>query len=209
MPRRPSPASGAAETPPSYIVGLGGSAGSFDAFRRIMEGLDAQTGMAFVFVLHLPPDKESLVTEIVQRWTGMPVYEAADGLRLQADCVYVIPPDHDLFVARGRFHAKRPRTKNLRHHQVDIFLKSLAVAAGRRAIAVILSGGDGDGAEGLAAVKFHGGVTFAQDGSARVESMPLNAQATGCVDNVLAPSQIAAELNAIARAERRAVRHAG
>lgn len=173
-----------------------------------MEGLDARTGMAFVFVLHLPPDRDSNAAAMVQRWTPMRVHEAEDGMRLEPDCVYVIPPDHDLFLRQGRFHATSPRTKSVRHHQVDLFLKSLAVDAKQHAIAVILSGGDGDGAEGIAAVKFHGGLTFAQDQSARIDSMPRHAQETGCVDNVLAPAQIAAELSAIARASRRAARAA-
>lgn len=188
---------------PTYIVGLGGSAGSIEAFRQIIAGLEADTGMAFVFVLHLAPDRESALTTIIQRWTTMHVAEAADGLRLEPNCVYVIPPDHDLFVVQGHFRVVYPRTKSVRHHQVDLFLHSLAIAAGRRAVAVILSGGDGDGAEGIATIKFHGGVTITQDASARIDSMPEKAQATGCVDEVLSPAQIAAELNTLARTARR------
>jgi two-component system, chemotaxis family, CheB/CheR fusion protein len=192
---------------PSYIVGLGGSAGSIEAFRHLLAGLDSDTGMAFVFVLHLPPGRESALVDVLQRWTPMRVCEAADGLLLEPNSVYVIPPDHDLLVERGHLRTKFPRTKSVRHHQVDIFLKSLAADAGRHAVAVILSGGDGDGAEGIAAIKFHGGMTLTQDTSARVDSMPEKAQATGCVDEVLAPAQIAAELNALAR-NARAVRSA-
>lgn len=184
---------------PTRIVGLGGSAGSFEAVEKILRALEPQTGMAFVYVLHLKPDRESLATRVLQRWTEMPVRDATDGQRLEANCVYVIQPDHDLFLEGGCFRTASPRTMARRHHQVDIFLESLAEDAGPRAVAVILSGGDGDGAQGLAAVKFRGGVTIAQNfGSARIPSMPENAVETGCVDDVLAPAQIAAELNALA-----------
>lgn len=184
---------------PSFIVGLGGSAGSIEAFREILTRIDPETGGAFVFVLHLAPDRKSSLTNVLQRCTAMRVFEAANGMRVERDSVYVIPPDHDLFVEQGHIRTSWPRTKTHRHHQVDIFLESLARDAGARAVAVILSGGDGDGAKGIAAIKFHGGFTLTQDASAQVDSMPESARATGCVDEILSPAQIAAEINAYAR----------
>lgn len=184
------------------MVGIGGSAGSFEAFRAILAALDAKTGMAFVFVLHLAPDRVSAAAKVLSQWTPMPVEQADDGVSFRANHVYVIPPNCDLLVRGDHFITTTPRTMSSRHHQVDIFLKSLA-AFGPRAIAVILSGGDGDGTEGCQEVKLAGGHTFAQDASAKIDSMPRHAAASGSVDDVLSPAQIAAELNAISRTSRR------
>jgi two-component system, chemotaxis family, CheB/CheR fusion protein len=184
---------------PRYVVGIGGSAGSIEAFRAILTHLRPDTGMAFLFALHLAPQHESELDEILGRSTEMPVTEARDGMVVKANHVYVISPNHDLQVQQGVIRAKHPRTMSIRHHQADLLLISLAHDYGARAVAVILSGADGDGAQGLAAVKFQGGRTFVQDATARIPSMPENALATGCVDEELAPAKIAEELNALAR----------
>lgn len=204
-PRRPASSSSWPTSPPrpNHVVGIGGSAGSIEAFASLLRDLDPDTGMAFVFILHLKPDRESAAAEVLQRYTSMPVAEAQGGMPLAADHVYVIPPNHDLLLRGERFEATSPRTMEGRHHQVDIFLKSLARDCGPRAVSVILSGGDGDGTEGCGAVKRAGGTTFAQDASAKVDSMPRNATKSGCVDDVLTPEQIAAELSALGRATKR------
>lgn len=186
-------------TEPLYVAGIGGSAGSIEAFRAILTRLREDTDLAFLFALHLAPQHESRLAEILQRSTKMPVQEARDGMTVKANHVYVIAPNSDLQVHQGIIRAKNPRTMSQRHHQADLLLLSLAHDYGPRAVAVILSGADGDGAEGLAAVKFQGGRTFVQDASARIPSMPEKALATGCVDEELAPAKIAEELNALGR----------
>jgi len=178
------------------------------AFKPLLACLAEDTGMAFVFVPHLHPSHRGVTCEL-QQWCVLPVVEAMEGTSPAADTVYVIPPNSDLTLARGVFHTLTPRTFTQRHHQVDIFLKSLALEAGPAAISVILSGGDGDGTEGSAQIKARGGITFAQDSSAKVDSMPFHAIQAGAVDFVLSPMQIGAELSAMGRRDARAASGTG
>lgn len=194
---------------PDRIVGIGGSSGSFEAIRSLLEELDINTGLAFVFVPHLPPDYPTDPAVRLRAWTRMPVEIAVQGMRPLADHVYVIAPNHDLALRAGAFQSTLPRTFDKRHHQVDIFLKSLADALGSKAVSVILSGGDGDGVEGTQLIKKYGGLTFAQDDSASVTGMPRRARQTGAVDFVLTPRQIAAELSALGRLRERPRSRAG
>jgi len=154
--------------------------------------------MAFVFIAHMSPTGKSLLAPLLSQSTNMPAIQAAEGMSIQADHVYVIPPNANLFIENYVFKVVSPRTLvNGRHNQVDYFLVSLAEAMGEHAIGIILSGGDGDGTEGCKAIKARGGKTFAQDLSADVESMPLHAEASGCVDFVLPPDKISEELTTI------------
>ncbi len=187
---------------PRRIVGIGGSSGAVAAFKPLLGSLEPDTGMAFVFIPHLHPTHRGVMKEL-QSWTPMPVFTAEDGMEPAANAVYVIEPNCDLFLKRGMFRSVSPRTFASRHHQVDFFLKSLAMELGSAAIAVILSGGDGDGTEGCALVKARGGITFAQDSSAKVDSMPFQAISMGCVDFVLSPLQIATEISALGRRDTR------
>lgn len=122
----------------------------------------------------------------------MQVKVAAPAMLIRANNVYVNPPNADLTIENYIFKIVSPRTSG--NVQVDIFLTSLAEAMGERAIGVILSGYFGDGTEGCKQIKAMGGTTFAQDESAEVHGMPLHAQASGCIDFVLSPEKIAAEL---------------
>lgn len=184
---------------PSHVVGIGGSAGGLQAYRAILDNLPSNTGMSFVFVAHMRPTGESLLAEILSWSSKMPVAQAAEGMVIQSDHVYVIPPNTDLSIEGETFKISSPRSmKGGRHKQVDCFLESLAENFGSRAIGIILSGGDGDGTEGCKAIKSHGGITFAQDLSAEVDSMPRHAVASGCVDFSLPPKGIADELIKIA-----------
>ena len=186
---------------PNFIVGIGGSAGGLSAYKAILNSLPGDTGMAFVIIAHLSPNHESLLTGILAHKTPMPVIEAADAMIIEANHVYVIPPNTDLLIKNGAFKVVSPRTmRGGRHKQVDNFLESLSDAMGEHAISVILSGYDGDGTEGSLRSKAKGGKTFAQDMSALVDSMPLHAQASGCVDFVLPPEKIAEHLTAISGA---------
>ncbi|MBC7984341.1 MAG: chemotaxis protein CheB [Candidatus Obscuribacterales bacterium] len=182
---------------PSFIVGIGGSAGGLIAYTALLDALPSNTGMAFVFVSHLLPAATSQLAQILSRHTKMPVLVAATAMPIQANYAYVNPPNADILIENYIFKVTSPRIR--RNEQVDCFLTSLAEAMGARAIGVILSGYDGDGTEGCKKIKAKGGITFAQDDSAQVDGMPFSAQAAGYVDFVLPPDKISAELKKIAK----------
>jgi len=177
---------------PHFIVGIGGSAGGLNAYKALLDALPSDTGMSFVFIAHLMPDANSQLVQILSRSTTMPVILAGKAMIIRSNSVYVIPPNADLEIEGDSFRMVTPRIR--RNNQIDLFLTSLAEAMGPHAVGVILSGYNGDGAEGCKKIKELGGITFAQDHSAEVSSMPLNAAATGCVDFVLPPERISAEL---------------
>jgi two-component system CheB/CheR fusion protein len=155
--------------------------------------------MGFVLVQHLDPAHESALASILEKATVMPVREANNNMRIQPDHVYVIPPNANLTVADGVLKL-RPRSQNrgaLR--SIDFFFESLAQDRRELAIGVILSGTGSDGTLGLEAIKAEGGIAFAQDESAKYDSMPQSASAAGCVDFVLSPPKIAKELARIAK----------
>ena len=182
------------------VAGIGASAGGLEVFKLLLADLPADAGLAIVFVQHLDPTRHSTLAQILARATAMPVSEAADGMPVEPNHVYVIPANADLTLVDGALRLA-PRTQTPGSHRpIDRFLRSLAEECGSGAIGVILSGAGSDGSAGLEAVKAAGGVTFAQDGaSAEFAAMPLAAAATGCVDFVLPPKRIAAELLRIGR----------
>ena len=183
---------------PNFIVGIGGSAGSLNAYKTLLDAMPPNTGMAFVIVSHLMPSANSQLAEILLAHTKMPITVASSAMSIRANHVYVIPPDADLLIEHLTFKVVTPRTK--RNKQIDYFLASLAEAIGARAIAIILSGYDGDGTEGCKHIKAKGGTTFAQDISAEVPHMSLNAQASGSVDFILPPDKISEKLKKMAAA---------
>jgi two-component system CheB/CheR fusion protein len=177
------------------VVGIGASAGGLEAFTQLLNHLPLDTGLAFVLVQHLDPKHESMLTGILSRETQMPVEEVQDGASVQPNRVYVIPPNTSMTIS-GQVLRLKPREQiSGPHMPIDQFLRSLAESCKNKAIGVILSGTGSDGALGLEDIKAEGGIIFAQDAeSARFNSMPLRALATGCVDFVLPPEQIAGEL---------------
>jgi two-component system CheB/CheR fusion protein len=182
------------------IVGVGASAGGLEAFSELLRQLPEKTGMAYVLVQHLDPKHSSGLREILSRTTKIPVQEVTDGVAIQPNNVYVIPPNTSMILQDGRLRLA-PRVLTHRQHMpIDHFLHSLAETRGNRAICVILSGTASDGTEGCRAVKTAGGITFAQDQtSAKYGSMPHSAVIAGCIDFVLPPGQIAKELTRVAR----------
>jgi two-component system CheB/CheR fusion protein len=182
------------------VVGIGASAGGLEAFRQLLSHLPTDTGMAFVLIQHLDPNQKSLLREILSRATAMPVFEVQDGTAVEPNSVYVIPPNTKMAIAQGVLKLT-PREKNRGVAMpVDVFFLSLAEDRGSKAIAIVLSGGDGDGSRGIDAIKVAGGITFAQcEASAKVSSMPNTAVATGQVDFILPPAKIAEELAKISR----------
>lgn len=181
---------------PSFpIVGIGASAGGLEAFTEILRFLPVDTGMAYVLVQHLNRAHPSLLATLLARATSMEVREARDGQVVEADHVYVIPPNTDMTLSQGTLTLVPQTTTEGQHLSIDTFLRSLAESQAERAIGVILSGAAADGTRGLQAIKAQGGITLAQDAqSASFSSMPQNAIAAGCVDFIGSPEQIASEL---------------
>lgn len=185
---------------PFPIVGVAASAGGLEAFTQLLSHLPIDTGMAFVLIQHLSPDHKSLLTEILTRATQLPVREVYNGMTVKPNQVYVIPPNTKMILSEGLLQLS-PREKVFgKYMPGDAFFTSLAADRGQKAIAVVLSGSDGDGSLGLKAIKAAGGVTFAQcEDTAKFDSMPNTAVATGNVDFVLPPAKIAEELANLSR----------
>lgn len=193
--RRPAP-------PRSFpIVGIGASAGGLEAFSELLRALPADTGMAFVLIQHLDPTHPSRLDEALGRTTSMPVGEIVDGMKVEPDHVYVIPPNADLTLSNGKLSLLPPaREPRKPHLPIDHFFRALAEACGHRAIGVVLSGTASDGTEGLKAIKAAGGVTLVQDpATARFDGMPRSAANAGVVDLVLPLDELAAELTRLGR----------
>ena len=182
------------------IVGIGASAGGLEAVTQVLQHLPARTGMAFVLVQHLDPTHKSLLADPLTRATPMEVRVAQEGLVVEADHVYVIPPNTDMTLVQGIL-ALVPQTKTQgQHFSIDTFLLSLAESQSARAIGIILSGAATDGTRGLQGIKAQGGLTLAQDvRSAKFSGMPQSAIAAGCVDFIGSPEQIAEELTRMSR----------
>lgn len=182
------------------IVGIGASAGGLEAFTEFLEHLPPDTGMGFVFILHLDPKHVSFLTELLQRHTSMPVQEATNGVKVEPNRLYIIPRNTHMSLVRGVLTLS-PRVEAAAPHMpIDPFLRSLAADRGTKAIGVILSGNASDGALGMVAIKAAGGITFAQSSeTAKFDSMPRAATTAGCVDFVLSPKDIAEELARLTR----------
>jgi two-component system CheB/CheR fusion protein len=178
------------------IVGIGASAGGLEAFRTFFTHMPADTGMAFVLVQHLAPDHKSMLVDLLSGSTKMPVIEAADGLEIQANRVFVIPPNATLTVQAGRLRLEQPAPPRISRRPIDTFFVSLAEDQRENAVCVILSGTGSDGTLGAAAIKEHGGLTLAQaefDHHAK-PGMPLSATSTGQVDEILPVEAMPAKL---------------
>jgi two-component system CheB/CheR fusion protein len=180
------------------VVGLGASAGGLEALERLLKHLPPTTGMAYVLVQHLDPRHGSALPELLARATRMPVHLVTNGMSVEPDHVYVIPPNTTMRLEGGLLHLER-RAEFGHHMPIDFFFRSLAASRGSRAVAVILSGTASDGTLGLKTIKSEGGIAFAQDATARYDGMPRNAIAAGCVDFVLPPEGIAKELVRLSR----------
>lgn len=175
------------------VVAIGASAGGLEAMMELLKYLPADTGMAFIYVQHLSPDHKSMLTEILSKKTSMIVQEIDDMDKIMPDNVFVIPYNKGIEVTDG--HIKLiPRSETSAAISIDILFSSLAEAQKERVIGIILSGSASDGTLGMKAIKEKGGLTFAQDDTAKFTSMPHSAIATGTVDFILSPKEIALEL---------------
>jgi two-component system, chemotaxis family, CheB/CheR fusion protein len=179
------------------VVGIGASAGGLDAFKKLLKAIPEDSGMAYVLVQHLDPSHESLLPEILQKVTAIPVLEISDDIKVQPNHIYVIPSNKMMVATDGvLLLAPRPaKSKTERNLPIDLFFTSLAEVHQDHAIGVVLSGTASDGTQGLKAIKDHGGITFAQDeASAEYEGMPHSAAQAGVVDFILPPEEIPKKL---------------
>jgi two-component system CheB/CheR fusion protein len=182
------------------VVGIGASAGGLEAFRKLLAALPADTGIAFVLISHLDPTHESMMVDLLGRDTTMKVVQAADGMPLERNCVYVIPPHAYLSVRDAMLRLTQPQEPHGARMPFDFFLNSLADAYGDRAVAVILSGTGADGSVGLRAISEKGGLVIAQDPEEAVfDGMPRSAISAGAVNLVLPVGEIPQALIRYAR----------
>ncbi|WP_310559833.1 CheR family methyltransferase [Flavobacterium sp.] len=178
---------------PFTVVAIGASAGGLEAITQLLQNLSPTTGMAFIYVQHLSPDHKSMLALILSKSTQMPVQDVDDMEKMIPNTVYVIPYNKGIEVTDG--HIKLiPRSTGGSAISIDILFSSLAETHKENVIGVVLSGSAHDGTIGLRDIKLAGGITFAQDDSARFGSMPNSAIADGIVDYIMSPAEIGIEL---------------
>ena len=180
-----------------FIVGLGASAGGIEALKEFFTHLDPDSGAAYVVILHLSPDHDSQLAEVLQNSTRIPVTQVNEHVVLEPNHVYVVPPNKVLSVDRQSIAVSDITRGEQRRAPVDLFFRSLADAQGSRAVCVILSGTGPNGSSGLKRVKEYGGLVIAQDpAQAQHADMPRNALATGLVDVVAPAAEIPERIRA-------------
>ena len=179
------------------VVGIGASAGGLAAFEGFFSGMpaDVDPGMAFVLVQHLAPDHKSILTDLIQRSTRMRVTEVRDGMVVEPNCAYIIPPNRDMAFINGTLQLLEPASPRGHRLPIDFFFRSLAHELRERAICIVLSGTGSDGTLGLRAIKGEGGMVMVQrPDSTEYDGMPRSAIATGLVDYELTPAEMPAQL---------------
>jgi two-component system CheB/CheR fusion protein len=180
------------------VVGIGASAGGIPALQKFFSNTSPDGGMAYVVILHMPPEHDSKLAEILQLSTSMPVRKVTETVLVEPDHVYVIPPEHNLAMVDGVIDLTQRDVSSLRQVPVDLFFRTLAEAYGRDAYAVVLSGTGADGTLGMERIKEMGGMAFAQDPQdAEFDGMPLSAIATGLIDVVLPAADLSAKITSI------------
>ncbi|HUQ48584.1 MAG TPA: chemotaxis protein CheB [Gemmatimonadaceae bacterium] len=176
------------------VVGIGASAGGLAALRQFFGALPEKCGMAFVVIVHLDPNEKSHMAELLQTHTGMRVRQVSRPIKVEADNVYVIPPDKDLTLTDGHFRLSARAMPNRSRAPIDGFFKTLAEVHAEEAVGIVLSGTGSDGTQGVKWIKERGGITMAQlPQEAEFASMPSSAISTGYVDVVLPVAQLGAE----------------
>ncbi|MCB1820851.1 MAG: PAS domain-containing protein, partial [Candidatus Competibacteraceae bacterium] len=183
-----------------YYVGVGASAGGLEALESFFSQMPAESGMAFIVIQHLSPDYKSMMVELLSKRTAMPVRRAEEGMLVEANSVYLIPPKKNLSIFHGKLllsESDRSRGLNL---PIDVFLRSLADDQADKAIGIILSGTGSDGVRGIRAIKEAGGMVMVQsEESARFDGMPRAAISTGLADFILPPDEMSAKLLSFVR----------
>jgi two-component system, chemotaxis family, CheB/CheR fusion protein len=183
------------------IIGIGASAGGLAAFEAFFSGMpdEIEPGMAFVLVQHLAPDHKSILTELVQRYTRMEVFEVEDGMSVRPNCAYIIPPGRDMAFIGGTLQLLEPSAPRGQRMPIDFFFRSLAQDQLDRAVGIVLSGTGSDGTLGVRAIKGNGGMVMVQNpASTEYDGMPRSALSTGLVDYELPPAEMPARIIAYA-----------
>ncbi|MCO5209197.1 MAG: PAS domain-containing protein [Caldilinea sp.] len=177
------------------VVGVGASAGGLEAIQEFFRVMPSDTNLAFVVIQHLSPDYRSMMDELLARYTRMSIHKAEEGMVVEPNCIYLIPPRKNLRIFHDRLLLEDQNLKKGLNLPIDIFFRSLAAEKGRHAIGVILSGTGSDGTLGTRAIKEAGGMVMVQDDvSAKFDGMPRSSISTGLVDYVLPPAQMSEEL---------------
>jgi two-component system CheB/CheR fusion protein len=185
---------------PCRVVGIGASAGGQDALEQLFTAIPSDCDLAFVVIMHLPPAGPAFLSEMLSRYTAMKVVTVEEGTTPQPDTIHVIPPGRELTLSGGRFRLEAPVDQRDVFHPIDRFFRSLASEVGERTIAVILSGSGIDGAGGAKAVKEAGGFVIVQEPDSTIHpEMPRSVIATGAVDLILPPEELAGKVAGIAR----------
>jgi two-component system CheB/CheR fusion protein len=178
-----------------FVVGVGASAGGLDALEQFFGAMPEDTGMAFVVIQHLSPDFKSVMDELLSRRTNIPVVLVEDGMRVEKNRIYLIPPKKEMIVSGGKLLLSDKGATQGLMLPIDLFFRSLAEDMGERAIGIVLSGAGSDGARGIRDIHEAGGLVLCQDErSAYFDGMPRSARETGVVDFVLPPAQMPSTL---------------
>jgi len=179
------------------IVGIGASAGGLAAFEAFFSAIpdDSNSGMAFVLVQHLDPNRKSMLTDLIGRYTRMPVYEVRDEMVVRPNCVYVIPPNRDMILEYGTLQLQEPAEPHGHRLPINLFFRSLAQSKQELAIGIVLSGTGEDGTLGAREIKAEGGMVMVQSPeSSEYDGMPRSTIATGLADYILPPAEMPAQL---------------
>ncbi|MCD6010219.1 MAG: chemotaxis protein [Flavipsychrobacter sp.] len=178
-----------------YIVAIGASAGGLDAIQELFNNMPGNTGFGFVLIQHLSPDHKSLLREILAKHTSMQLFEAEDGMKVNPNCIYIIPSKKTMTIKDCMLVLKDKDVNRLPNNAIDVFFESLAADYGGKAAGIILSGTGTDGSRGIEAIKSKGGLIIVQDPmTAAFDGMPNSAIQTGCTDLILPPEMMGEDL---------------
>lgn len=185
---------------PTYIVGIGASAGGLEALEKFFRAMPVNSGMAFVVIRHLSPDFKSLMGEQLERYTTMPVISVMEREIIAPNTIYLLPPKKDMVIEGDELICTDRASDKVLSLPINTFFRSLATACEEKAVAIVLSGTGSDGSAGIMDIHESGGLVFAQSvESSGFDGMPRSAIATGCVDSILSPEAMPAALNAYAQ----------
>lgn len=181
----------------THYIGIGASAGGLEAIEELFSNMPEKSGLAFIVIQHLSPDYKSLMVELLSKKTRIPVHRSVDGMTVEPDNIYMIPPKKNLSIFHGKLVLKEKDNARGINLPIDIFLRSLAEDKGERAVAIILSGTGSDGTRGVRAIKEQGGMVMVQDETTcKFNGMPRAAISTGVADFILPPQKMADQLMA-------------
>lgn len=177
------------------VVGIGASAGGLNALEEFFKNMPPDSGTAFVLVQHPAPTHKSIMADIIKNYTRMKVKQVKDGMHIEPNCVYIMPPNSDMALLHGVLHLIEPYAPRGHRTPIDFFFRSLAQDQEENAICIVLSGSGSDGTLGLKSIKGEGGMAMVQEPkSAQYEGMPESAVHTGLADYILPPEKIAEQL---------------